>query len=100
LTSSGPMRVVRTYQQDRDRDPVSFAEAARGFFPDVPRAILAAACARYKTLDIWKSDPMLPPAGHDRLLSSLVSGGPVHPGSPFSFAVEIGVAAAAAEGAA
>ena len=68
--------------------------AVSGFFPDVPPAILEAACARYKTLGIWGTDPILPRAGYDRLLSSLVSGGFVNPGTPFSVAVDNGIAEA------
>ncbi len=78
----------------------AIAEAVRSFFPDVPPAILQAACDRYKMLGIWGSDPILPRAGYDRLLSSLVSGGLVSPGTPFSVAVDNSIAAAVvAEGA-
>ena len=78
----------------------AIAEAVRPYFPDVPPGILAAACSRYQALGIWGSDPMLPRAGYDRLLSSLVSGGFVDPGTPFSVAVDNSLAAAViAEGA-
>lgn len=73
----------------------------RDYFPDVPSAVLTAACDRYKALDIWGSDPVLPRAGYDRLLSSLASGGFVNPGTPFSVAVDNSIAEAViAEGAA
>lgn len=79
----------------------AIAEAVRHYFPGVPPAILETACARYKALGIWGSDPILPRAGYDRLLSSLVSGGFVHPGTPFSVAVDNRIAeAVVAEGAA
>jgi NitT/TauT family transport system substrate-binding protein len=72
----------------------AIAEAVRGYFPDVATAVLEAACARYKALAIWGSDPVLPRAGYDRLLSSLVSGGFVNPGTPFSVAVDNSIAEA------
>jgi NitT/TauT family transport system substrate-binding protein len=72
----------------------AIAEAVTGYFPDVPAAILADACARYKALGIWGRNPILPRSGYDRLLSSLVSGGFVTPGTPFSVAVDNSIAAA------
>ena len=63
-----------------------------------PPAILEMACTRYKALGIWGRDPILPRAVYDRLLSSLVSGGFVAPGTPFSVAVDNGVAAAVVAG--
>ena len=67
------------------------AEVAR-YFPEVPAAILADACARYKALGIWGGDPRLPRAGYDRLLASLVSGGFVSPGTPYEVAVDNSIA--------
>jgi len=93
--------IYRTQRWVADASGAAIAEAVRGFFPDVPSAILTAACTRYKTLGIWGSDPVLPRAGYDRLLSSLVSGGFVHPGTPFSVAADNRIALAVlAEGAA
>ena len=66
----------------------AIAEAIAGYFPDVQQAILAASCARYKSLAIWGTDPRLPRAGYDRLRASLVSGGFVSPGTPFDVAVD------------
>ena len=63
------------------------AEIAQ-YFVDVPAAILGDACARYKSLGIWGSDPRLPRAGYDRLRASLVSGGFVSPGTPYDVAVD------------
>jgi NitT/TauT family transport system substrate-binding protein len=67
------------------------AEIAQ-YFVDVPAAILGDACARYKSLGIWGSDPRLPRAGYDRLRASLVSGGFVSPGTPYDVAVDNGLA--------
>ena len=75
----------------------SGAEIAReitSYFPDVPAPRLATACARYKALGIWGVSPILPRAGYDRLLASLVSGGFVSPGTPFNVAVDNSLAEA------
>ena len=64
------------------------AAAIAGYFADVPPAILAAACTRYKALGIWGTTPILPRAGYDRLRDGLVSGGFVSPGATFETAVD------------
>jgi NitT/TauT family transport system substrate-binding protein len=69
-------------------DGAAIANAISRYFPDVPPAILAASCARYKSLGIWGSDPRLPRAGYERLRDSLVSGGFVSPGTEFAVAVD------------
>jgi NitT/TauT family transport system substrate-binding protein len=93
--------IYKTQRWVADATGAAIAEAVRSFFPDVPHAILEAACARYKTLGIWGGDPILPRDGYDRLLSSLVSGGLVNPGAPFAVAVDNSIAeAVVAEGSA
>jgi NitT/TauT family transport system substrate-binding protein len=69
-------------------DGAAIADAITGFFPDAPLSLLTAACARYKALGILGADPVLPRIGYDRLLSGLVSGGFVSPGTPFDVAVD------------
>jgi NitT/TauT family transport system substrate-binding protein len=64
------------------------AAAIAGYFADVPPAILAAACTRYKALGIWGTTPILPRAGYDRLRDGLISGGFVSPGATFETAVD------------
>lgn len=64
------------------------ADAIAGYFADVPPAILAAACTRYKALGIWGRTPVLSRAGYDRLRDGLVSGGFVSPGTAFEVAVD------------
>jgi hypothetical protein len=75
-------------------DGAAIADAITGFFPDVAPGLLAAACSRYKALGIWGTDPILPRAGYDRLLSGLVSGGFVSPGTSFDIAVDNSIATA------
>jgi NitT/TauT family transport system substrate-binding protein len=92
--------LARTQRWVRAATGGAIAEAVRPFFPNVPPAILDAACTRYQALGIWGRDPILPRLGYDRLLSSLVSGGFVHPGTPYSVAVDNSIAhAVSAEGA-
>lgn len=80
--------IHRTQRWVAGADGEAIAAAIADYFPDVPRVILAAACARYKALGIWGADPVLPRVGYDRLRSSLVSGGFVSPGTPFEVAVD------------
>lgn len=86
------LRMVRAiYRTQRWVAQASGAEIAATiaeYFPDIPAHLLAASCTRYKALGIWGHDPILPRAGYDRLLASLVSGGFVHPGTPFEVAVD------------
>jgi NitT/TauT family transport system substrate-binding protein len=69
-------------------DGAAIAGAVTGFFPDVPPALLTASYNRYKALGIWGANPVLPRNGYYRLLSGLVSGGFVSPGTPFEVAVD------------
>jgi len=68
------------------------ADSIADYFPDVPAAIRVASCARYQSLGIWSTTPVLPRPGYDRLLSSLISGGFVA-GTPFEVAVDTSLAA-------
>ena len=86
--------IHRTQQWVATASGAEIAAAVRSFFPDVPLAILEAACARYKSLGIWSDTPILPRAGYDRLRASLVSGGFVDPGTPYEIAVDNSLAEA------
>ena len=66
----------------------AIADAIAHYFKDVPQAILAASCARYRSLGIWSGNPHLPCASYDRLRASLVSGGFVSPGTDYEVAVD------------
>ncbi|MEJ0018926.1 MAG: ABC transporter substrate-binding protein [Acetobacteraceae bacterium] len=82
----------RTQKWIAGATPAAIAEAITQFFPDVPDALLTAACARYQRLGIWGKDPHLPRGGYDRLLAGLVSGGLVSPGTPYEVAVDNSIA--------
>ena len=84
-------RMVRAIRRTQlwvaDATGAQIADAIADYFPDVPAKIRVTACARYKSLGIWSTTPVLPRQGYDRLLSSLVSGGFVA-GTPFEVAVD------------
>ena len=80
--------IYRTQKWVAAADGTAIATEIARYFDDVPAAILADACARYKSLGIWGGDPRLPRAGYDRLRASLVSGGFVSPGTPYEVAVD------------
>jgi NitT/TauT family transport system substrate-binding protein len=84
--------IYRTQQWVADADGDQIAQSIAGYFEDVPQAVLARACTRYKALGIWGRDPHLPRAGYDRLRASLVSGGFVSPGTPYEVAVDNSIA--------
>jgi NitT/TauT family transport system substrate-binding protein len=86
--------IARTLAWVARADGAAVADAIAPYFPDVPPAVRVAACTRYKALGIWGRDPVLPRAGYDRLLASLVSGGFVAPGTPFEVAVDNSLAEA------
>jgi NitT/TauT family transport system substrate-binding protein len=86
--------IYRTQQWVDGADGAEIAATIASYFPAVPADILAAACTRYKALEIWGTTPVLPRAGYDRLRDSLVSGGFVDPGTPFEVAVDNSLAEA------
>ena len=87
--------IYTTQRWATEADGEAIAERAAGFFPEVPPARLVAACRRYKTLGIWGRNPILPRAGYERLLTSMVSAGFVSPGTPYETAVDNTLATAA-----
>jgi len=80
--------IHRTQKWVATADGAAIAAAIASYFPDIPAPRLAAACARYKSLGIWGTTPILPREGYDRLRASLVSGRFVSPGTPFDVAVD------------
>ncbi|GAC1337277.1 MAG: ABC transporter substrate-binding protein [Acetobacteraceae bacterium] len=84
-----------TLQWVATADPAAIAEAASPFFHDAPMPLLVAVCRRYQALGIWGQTPVLPRAGYDRLLQSMLSAGFVDPGTPYEQAVDNSLAEAA-----
>jgi NitT/TauT family transport system substrate-binding protein len=91
--------IYRTQQWVAVASAADIAAQVGRYFAAVEPSLLTAACARYKALGVWATDPVMQPAGYDRLLASLTSGGFVQPGTPFEVAVDNSLAeAVVAEG--
>ena len=86
--------IYRTLKWVAQADGAAIADAIAGFFPDVPPALLAAACARYKALGIWGATRCCRARATTGCCAGLVSGGFVSPGTPFDVAVDNSLAAA------
>ena len=80
--------VFRTQKWLHAAPPPALAQAIARYFPAVPEARLAAACARYRELGVWGRNPVLPRAGYDRLKAGLLSGGLIRRDTPFEQAVD------------
>jgi NitT/TauT family transport system substrate-binding protein len=93
---TGMVRAMyRTLGWVAEASATDIAAAMASYFPAIPQKRLEAACKRYQALGIWGHDPVLPRAGYDRLLASMISGGFVSPGTPFEQAVDNSLARAA-----
>jgi NitT/TauT family transport system substrate-binding protein len=64
------------------------AEVLGGYFPDVPRAIYAAAIDRYRALKLYGPDPVTRPEGFERLAAAMRSGGALDRVIPFQACVD------------
>jgi NitT/TauT family transport system substrate-binding protein len=84
-----------TMQWVHQVDAAALADAIAPYFPTVPTHRLTAITSRYKALGIWGTSPVLPRAGYQRLLDSMVSAGFVNPGVPYEIAVDNSLAEAA-----
>ena len=79
--------LYRTQKWLHREPPEALADAVRPYFPAVPHALLNASIARYRALDIWSPDPIVPRDGYERLVAALVSGG-FAKGTPYETAVD------------
>jgi NitT/TauT family transport system substrate-binding protein len=80
--------LYRTQKWLHGASPETLADTVQPYFPAVPQPLLRAAVARYRGLDIWGRNPILPQDGYDRLVAGLVSGGFIGSGAPFETAVD------------
>ncbi|MET4699964.1 NitT/TauT family transport system substrate-binding protein [Constrictibacter sp. MBR-5] len=64
------------------------AEAVKDYFPDLDLEILAACIERYRRLDVWGKDPLLPVTGFVRQKLGLLSGGLITRDVPYENCVE------------
>lgn len=67
--------MYRTQHWIATHDAAELADNVAEYFPDVPRATLTSALARYKALNVWNRTPILPPEGFAWLSAACVSGG-------------------------
>ena len=67
--------MYRTQHWIATHDVAELADHVAEFFPDVSRATLTSALARYKALGLWNRTPILPRAGFAWLSAACVSGG-------------------------
>jgi NitT/TauT family transport system substrate-binding protein len=65
----------RTLRWIAATDAGEIAHAVHDFFPAVPRDLFGAAIARYRALDLYAADPLMPRAGFERLKAAMLSGG-------------------------
>lgn len=79
--------LYRTQRWMRLNSPDRLADLIQSYFPQVPRALLAASILRYRNQGIWSRNPILPRDGYERLLAGLVSGGFCR-GVPYETAVD------------
>lgn len=66
--------------------PKRALRAIVAYFRGIDKSTLAACLARYKRLGIWGQDYQMPEAGYERLVRSLLPGGFVPSGAPFTIA--------------
>ncbi|MGY9014028.1 MAG: ABC transporter substrate-binding protein [Rhodospirillales bacterium] len=66
--------MVHTLEWIYEVMPEEVVETISPFFPDQDKAQLAAAIARYKSVELWNKKPTLDVTGFERLRTSLLSG--------------------------
>jgi hypothetical protein len=74
------------------------AAAVAPLFPDVPRAALTAALARYQGLGLWSPTPHFPRAAFDQLQGAMRSAGVIRGAPAFEACVDEGIVAGALGG--
>ncbi|HVC55989.1 MAG TPA: ABC transporter substrate-binding protein [Stellaceae bacterium] len=67
--------ICRTLRRVAAEPPERLAAAIAPYFPALGQDALSRALARYRAQGVWGSDPILSPAGFDRLGSALVGSG-------------------------
>jgi NitT/TauT family transport system substrate-binding protein len=85
--------MYRTLHWIRATPGTEIQRVLAAYFPDVPPAIYAAAIDRYRTLDLFGSDPVTRQEGFDRLVAAMRSGGALKRDVPFQECVDNSLAA-------
>jgi NitT/TauT family transport system substrate-binding protein len=84
--------MTRTLRWMADTPGSEVARAVAKYFPDVPPDIFAAAIDRYRDLQLFAVDPVLPREGFDRLQAAMRSGGALDRPIPFESCVDTSLA--------
>ena len=82
----------RTLRWLRQASADDAAGAVAGYFPELDDALIAAAISRYRALELWSEDPLLPREGFDRLKHAMLSGGAILRDIPYDECVDVGLA--------
>ena len=69
-------------------DAAAIADTIGDYFPDLEPALLAACIERYKGLELWGRNPILPRDGFERLKASCLSGGLIAKGAAYEACVD------------
>jgi NitT/TauT family transport system substrate-binding protein len=67
--------MYRTQKWIAAHDGADLAQAVETYFPDLPRAVLAECCNRYRAAGIWNREPVPNRAGVEWLRDAFLSGG-------------------------
>ena len=89
--------IYRTQKWLHATPDARIAETIAGFFPELAPGILTACIARYRSLGIWNTDPILPRDGFERLRQSCLSGGLISRGADYDTCVDTSLARRAIE---
>ncbi len=84
--------MTRTLRWIADTPGSEIARAVAKYFPDVAPATFAAAIDRYRSLQLFAIDPVLPREGFDRLQAAMRSGGALDRPIPFETCVDTSLA--------
>ncbi len=84
--------IYRTQKWVHRQDAATIAATIAGFFPDLDADTLTACIARYKALDLWGRDPLLPRGGFETLKGACLSGGLIERGADYADCVDTSLA--------
>ena len=87
--TKGLYKTLRWFKETRGAE---IAPLLKSFFPDVDQKIFAAAIDRYRALNLWAADPVIPREGYDRLQAAMRAGGALSKDIPFETSVDTALA--------
>ena len=67
-----------------ESDADAVADCIAGVFPESERSVLADGVRRYQAAGVWAADPLIRPAGYDRMRDALIAGGLVQGYHPYA----------------